>query len=167
MHICIFHIFCIKDRSSHNPTIKHWFSINSVYNNGMHRLRTVGCFMEYEERFLLLLRQSYKSEGNTWWLPAWKVEPGETDHGAMVREIFEETWFRVREEELEFLGVHTFTFPEYILDFSTFRLRLLETFDVVLDPTAHTAWLFVSRDECLMREDIIRGLPELVQEVYE
>lgn len=54
-------------------------------------LRVVGCFLEYEGKFVLLHRHAHKPNGGTWGLPAGKVEPGESDTAAVLRELWEET----------------------------------------------------------------------------
>ncbi len=37
----------------------------------------VSCFVEYNNKFLLLLRQDHKNEPNTYWVPAGKINSEE------------------------------------------------------------------------------------------
>lgn len=49
-----------------------------------------GCYFDWKRRLLLLKRHPSKPQGNTWGVPAGKLEPGETPHQAVIREVFEE-----------------------------------------------------------------------------
>ena len=42
-------------------------------------MRVVGCFLQYEDRFVLVHRLPHKVDGDTWGLPSGKVESGEID----------------------------------------------------------------------------------------
>lgn len=57
----------------------------------------VGCYVQYDGKFVLLHRQPHKTNGNRLGLPAGKVDPGETVHRAMSREIKEETGLDISE----------------------------------------------------------------------
>ena len=62
-------------------------------NEEKFKIRVAGCFLEYGGRFLILHRRSEKSQGGKWGLPAGKVDKGETDKDAVIREVAEETAF--------------------------------------------------------------------------
>jgi 8-oxo-dGTP pyrophosphatase MutT (NUDIX family) len=55
------------------------------------KLRVAGCFIEYNGKFIILHRRPEKSQGDKWGLPAGKVDEGESDVQAVLREIKEET----------------------------------------------------------------------------
>lgn len=67
----------------------------------------VGVFVMHEGTCLLLKRHPSKSSGDTWGLPAGKVEPGEEIKAAALRELWEES--SIKANQLEYLGKHFVT----------------------------------------------------------
>ena len=66
------------------------------------KFEVVSCFVEYNGEILLLHRQDHKPEGNTWGVPAGKVDDGENLLESMVREIKEETGFLLPSSQLSY-----------------------------------------------------------------
>lgn len=129
-------------------------------------MRVVGCFLEHEGKFVILLRHPHKPDGNTWGLPAGKVEAGEADCAAMVRELQEETGYSAHEAKLELLGEYDFTAPNGTTNqFVTYRYRLDQPHDIVLEKGAHTTHQWVTADECYLLPNLIFGLDELLENV--
>lgn len=58
--------------------------------NFLPSVEAVACFCYWQERFLFLLRQPNKLQGNTWCLPGGKVEQEEPLRKAIYREVYEE-----------------------------------------------------------------------------
>ncbi len=56
----------------------------------------VGAVVHDEQGRLLLVRRGHEPGLGLWSLPGGRVEPGETDAAAVVREVAEETGLRVR-----------------------------------------------------------------------
>jgi 8-oxo-dGTP diphosphatase len=56
----------------------------------------VGALVYDRRGRLLLIRRGQEPGKGLWSLPGGRVEPGETDHDAVVREVAEETGLRVR-----------------------------------------------------------------------
>ena len=54
------------------------------------RFEIVSCFVESDGKILLLHRQYHKPQGNTWGVPAGKVDKDEDIFQAIAREIAEE-----------------------------------------------------------------------------
>ena len=53
-------------------------------------LRVVGAVIEHEGKILVCRRRPEKAEGGKWEFPGGKVEPGESPHEALKRELLEE-----------------------------------------------------------------------------
>lgn len=123
-------------------------------------VRVVGTFIEHDGRFLILRRRP--DDGDCWGLPAGGIKKGETDKQAAVREIFEETRHRAKEDELEYLTRIDIEYPDYLCEFHTFRLRLAKPIEVVHDPDEHTGYKWVTPEECYAMIDLIKGFHELL-----
>ncbi|HUS26067.1 MAG TPA: NUDIX hydrolase [Nevskiaceae bacterium] len=131
------------------------------------KLRSVGCFVEYDNTFTILLRNKGKSQGRTWGLPGGKVEPGETDSQAIAREVYEETGIQAKPEAFEALGIFVFNFPNIEVTFPTFRLMLQQQPTIVLEPDAHHDYRWVTAQECyaMPHASLIHGFHELLEKL--
>ncbi|PIR04270.1 MAG: hypothetical protein COV59_02270 [Candidatus Magasanikbacteria bacterium CG11_big_fil_rev_8_21_14_0_20_39_34] len=119
--------------------------------------------MEYDGEFIILLRNSEKPDGNTWGLPAGKIDSGETPLGCIVREIKEETGYTTEPEELKFLGKYEYSFPEFNLVFFTYKLCLQERIKIVYSEREHRDWMYVSADNCYSMKNLVRGLHDVIK----
>ena len=127
------------------------------------KMRTAGCFLEYEGRFVILHRRSDEPDGNTWGLPAGKVNAAETDEDAILREVEEETGYKASKEELEFLEEYIFDFPDLYLEFPTYRISPKEFPPITCNPREHTEFKWVTAQECDTIPNLIRGLNDLLR----
>jgi 8-oxo-dGTP pyrophosphatase MutT (NUDIX family) len=127
-------------------------------------MRVVGCFLEYNNQFVVLYRHSHKPYGNTWGLPSGKVEPGEKNDEALIRELHEETGYRAQQSELELLGVFDFTSPTGTkTNYITYRVRLKEPHQIILEDAAHADFKWVTAEECYKMPDLIYGVADLLK----
>lgn len=129
----------------------------------MKEIRTAGCFLEYDGKFVILHRQPHKSQGDTWGLPAGKVEPGETDEAAILRELWEETGYQASIDQLERLGVQEFHFPDLTVIFPTYRVTLNQPFQIIHRPAEHQDYRWVTAEECYAMPNLIHGLHDLLE----
>lgn len=125
-------------------------------------MRVVGSFLEYNNKFVLLRRQKHKPHGGTWGLPGGKVEAGETDAIAMIRELYEETGYRAKLAELKHIDNYTFTDSSGTFVFCTYRVVLNHKHQIILEPHAHSEYVWVSPQECLALPDLITNLDDLL-----
>lgn len=126
-------------------------------------MRVVGCFLEFGDKFVILHRHAHKPDGDTWGLPSGKVESGESDEAAMLRELEEETGYKALPTELHYLGDHEFSDTTKPYTFVAYRIALVALHEVVLEETAHSAYTWVTADECNAREDLIPDFHELLR----
>jgi 8-oxo-dGTP diphosphatase len=80
------------------------------------------CYLHYQDKILLLHRQDNKAEGNRWGIPGGKLNPNENIIEATIREVFEETGFRLESEKIKYMGklyiiVHNFHFEYHMFDY--------------------------------------------------
>ncbi|KKU68542.1 MAG: Asymmetrical Bis(5'-nucleosyl)-tetraphosphatase [Parcubacteria group bacterium GW2011_GWA2_47_16] len=105
----------------------------------------VSCFLEYEGKILLLHRQDHKPQGDTWGVPAGKIDAGETRLKAIVRELKEETAHLVTEEKsLLYSGKIYVRFPTYDFVYHTFHLPVKHEPKIVINPEEHKGFDWVS-----------------------
>lgn len=122
-------------------------------------MKIVGCFLEYNDRFVILLRHSHKPNGNTWGLPAGKVEQNESNSSALLRELREETGYNADASQLEHLGEYEFgQDSKYI--FAAYRIILTRPYELAIEESAHAEYRWVTADEC-------NSLPNLIPDFHE
>jgi ADP-ribose pyrophosphatase YjhB (NUDIX family) len=63
-----------------------------------------GIVLKYNDKCLLCKRSEKYSHPNKWFIPAGKIEIGETPREAVVRELFEETNIEINETDIDFIG---------------------------------------------------------------
>lgn len=129
-------------------------------------MRVVGCFLEYDGKFVILHRLPHKPEGGTWGLPGGKVEVGESDVEALKRELREETGYDVPANEAELLGDFNFVSDSgQNFTYVTFMVKLSKPHGVILETAAHSEYKWVSAEEADARDDLIFGLHDLFRYV--
>ena len=104
----------------------------------------------------------HKPDGDTWGLPAGKVDGGESDLSAIRRELFEETGYLANNSDIELLEEHDFTSPkgdDYI--FVAFQVKLASPHDVIIEKAAHSECQWLTIEEADSRSDLIYGLYDL------
>lgn len=65
-------------------------------------VEAAGCFIEYEDKVLMLHRQDDKPHGNTWAVPGGKLEKRETPQEAAIREVYEESKVALSRKEIKY-----------------------------------------------------------------
>jgi 8-oxo-dGTP diphosphatase len=127
-------------------------------------MRVVGCFLEFDDRFIILLRHSHKPDGNTWGLPSGKVEPNESDEDAVLREVYEETGYKPNPTELQHIGNYEFvSSSDKPYAYVTYRIKLKEKHQLTLEVAAHADYEWVNAEECYAKADLIPGFHELLK----
>ena len=125
-------------------------------------MRVVGCFLEYDNKFVLVHRLPHKVDGDTWGLPSGKIKQGESDIDAMKRELFEETGYQADDAELQLLSIDDFVSPRGdSITYVTYHAKLGAPHEMVLEESAHSEYRWVSIKEADAMDDLIHGLHDL------
>ena len=119
------------------------------FENFQPKFEVASCFLEVGDKFLLLLRQDFKSEGNKWGVPAGKVESGETTEQALVREIQEEIGLELARERVEFFDTVYVRYPDYDFVYHMFRAPFAQEPEIALNLTEHKDFRWASIPEAL------------------
>jgi len=130
------------------------------------KFEVVGCFMEYNGEILLLHRQDHKPEGNTWGVPAGKVDDGEKISGTMVREIYEETGFRLPSSQLSYFEKVYIKFPDFDFVYHIFHTKLVQRQKVAINYKEHKDFRWISPESAL-NMPLIQDLDDCINFFYE
>jgi len=126
----------------------------------------VSCFFEYQKKFLLLHRQDAKPQGNTWGVPAGKMEPNESADEAMIRELEEETGYKVSQSIPQLQHTVYVRYPEYDFTYHIYHLQLAEDHTVKINLESHKNFKWVSPADALSM-DLIPDLDACVELFYQ
>ena len=110
-------------------------------------LSVVGCCISFKNRILLLQRSPSCSQGNTWGIPAGKVEPKETIHEAILRETKEETGISLSHHEVDYCGQTWMRLPHADYIFHLYKADLNKEPKIHLSEKEHEAFRFVTVEE--------------------
>ena len=88
-------------------------------------VQVVGCYLEIDDRILLLQRAEGHSEAGSWSVPAGKLEKGETLEQGAARELFEETGISLEgSSQIQFMGSLYMEKPDISYIFHMFTVHL-------------------------------------------
>jgi len=130
------------------------------------RFEIVSCYVEHNGKILLLHRHGHKSEGNRWGVPGGKIDGGESELGAMVREIREETGLKLSPAQLEYLTTVYVKYPEYHFVYHMFRVKLDKREPVKISTYEHKDYRWVSPGNAL-KLNLVRELDRCIKMFYE
>ncbi|MDO8470033.1 MAG: NUDIX hydrolase [bacterium] len=129
------------------------------------RFEVVSCFMEENGRILLLHRQDHKPEGNSWGVPAGKVDESESVGEAMLRELFQETGYQAREDELQYIQKVYVKYPTFDFIYHIYHLPLSQKTAITLASSEHKNYEWTTPAEALQK-NLIRDLDACIKLFY-
>ena len=109
------------------------------------KIEVAAAYLLDGERFLLLHRQDHKPYGNTWCLPAGKLDQGETPLEAVIREVHEETG--LHHTDYEPFRTFYVRYPEMDFTYYLFSLRVENTPAITLRREEHKDHHWVTPEE--------------------
>jgi 8-oxo-dGTP pyrophosphatase MutT (NUDIX family) len=125
------------------------------------KLEAAGCFVKCDGEILLLHRQDHRPEGNTWGLPAGKINKGESAADAITREIKEETNLDIPAAQINYLGKVYVRYPTYDSIFHVFETTVTCQQGVLINPDEHKDYKWISPERALgleLIEDLDTGI---------
>lgn len=140
-----------------------YFNQPEVFNK---KFEIVACFLERNGKFVLLHRQDHKSEGDTWGLPAGKVDQGEDKLDAMEREIREETGFIVGDDKPKLFKTLYVKYPDYDFVYNMYYLNIKDDFDVKIEINEHKDFTWVT-PRAALEKNLIRDLDACIRLYYD
>jgi uncharacterized phosphatase len=140
------------------------------------RLQAVACYIEVEERLLLLQRAAHKSEAGKWGVPGGKIEENETPRVAVLREVFEETGILLDPSKMMHYKPLYIRKPEFEYVFHLFKVQLDQMPSICLcDENVDYQWVtkkqlaevpFMEGGEEILDEHVMRGFVTNAKEFY-
>ncbi len=113
------------------------------------KFEVVSCFMEFGGEILLLHRQDHKPQGDTWGVPAGKVDSGEEILETMTREIREETGLVLLPRQLSYFGKVFVRYLEYDFVYHIYHTKLDSKQEIVINLTEHKDFKWVFPEDAL------------------
>ncbi len=119
--------------------------------------------MEYQNEILLLLRQDHKSEPNTYWVPAGKVDKWEKIDDAILREVQEETGLELK--NIKYFKKLYVQYPEYEFIYHIYHKKLKEKPQIKINLEEHKKHIWKSPEQAL-EENLIQELDACIKMYY-
>jgi len=126
----------------------------------------VSCFAEYDGEILLLHRQDHKLQGDTWGVPAGKIDPEDgSKERAMAREFSQETG--LNSEDISYFRKVFVRYSTYDFVYHIFHKRFGEDVrgNVQINPSEHKAYLWVPPKHSLGM-NLIQDLDDCIRLFY-
>lgn len=126
----------------------------------------VSCYLEFENKILLLRRGRDKVEGNKWGLPAGKIKKGEDRIEALCRELKEETGIKLKKEKINFIKLVYVKHPAYHYNFYMYRTVLPKqpAIKLKIDENVSFRWVL---PRLALEMDLIRGQDRCFKIAYD
>lgn len=95
---------------------------------------------ESDQRYLLARRSPGSSGAGHWEFPGGKIEEGETQTEALVREINEELCFKLDPSQLYYVASHHFKYPRRTIHLHLWKLRIKNLPNFSLNEHDQISW---------------------------
>jgi 8-oxo-dGTP pyrophosphatase MutT (NUDIX family) len=129
------------------------------------RFEVVSCFINSDGKILLLDRQYNKPQGDSWGLPAGKIDRGENKYEALKREVKEETGLDIIYHGLKYFGQVYVKYPEYNFIYHMFETNLKGDLSIRINNEEHKGYKWVTPQQALQM-NLIRDLDKCIEMFY-
>lgn len=130
------------------------------------KVEVVGCFLEYQDKILLLHRQEQTSQGNLWGIPGGKLEKNETPLEAAIRETKEETGFDISNQPIIYLNKVYIKYPSIDYVYHMIKCTPVEhPENVKISFNEHKGFTWVTPKEALQME-LMQDEDACIQMIY-
>jgi 8-oxo-dGTP pyrophosphatase MutT (NUDIX family) len=125
----------------------------------------VSCFCECNGEILLLKRQGHKPQGNTWGVPAGKMEKGENALKAITREVREECGIEREASGIHFFGTVYVRYAEVDFVYHIFHTTFDVKPEIRISADEHLTYIWISPNRAL-ELDLIEDLDACIKLYY-
>lgn len=134
--------------------------------NFIPKFEVVSCFCEYESEILLLQRQEWKPQGNSWGVPAGKKDATDkTVTMAVKREVKEETGIKLDDNTITYFGQFFVRYENFDFIYHIFHSVYKQKPDVVIRGIEHKQFKWVTPQRAL-KMDLIQDLDRCLKIFY-
>jgi 8-oxo-dGTP pyrophosphatase MutT (NUDIX family) len=123
------------------------------------------CFIENNDKILLLHRQDSKPQGDTWGMPAGKIDSGEDVYDAVLREISEETGLNILKPDIKYYKKLCVRYKEYDFVYYIFNTKYEKTPEIIINKKEHKEYGWFTPKEALKLKGI-EGLDKCIKMFY-
>jgi len=130
-------------------------------------IRVAGCIIEHDGEILLIRRASGKHQNNKWSVPGGKIDKGETEVDAAMRETFEETGIVIDAKKLDFIEKSYVRFTDFDFTYTFYRcvLESKEKPKIILSTSEHSEYKWISPEDAL-KEDLMQDEDYCIKRTY-
>jgi 8-oxo-dGTP diphosphatase len=129
------------------------------------RFEVVSCFINSDGKILLLDRRYNKPQGDSWDLPAGKIDRGENKYEALKREVKEETGLDITYHGLKYFRQVYVKYPEYDFIYHMFETNLRDEPNIRINNEEHKGYKWVTPQQALQM-NLIRDLDKCIEMFY-
>lgn len=126
----------------------------------------VSCFVENGDKILLLLRQDHKPQGNSWGIPAGKVNTGADLLIEMQRELQEETGLIIPPDKIEFVTKVYTRYPDYDFIFHIYRTKVDAKSEIEINPQEHKDYQWIKPKDVFSLSNQMEDLDNCIDLIY-
>ena len=125
----------------------------------------VSCFVESQNKILLLHRQDHKPGGNTWGVPAGKVEIDENKDDTIIREINEETGIILNKQQLDYFNQVYVKYDTYDFKYHIYSTKLNTLPEILIRNDEHKDYKWQQPKQAL-NMNLIQDLDNCIKLFY-